>query len=167
MLRCSFPRSVCIAWLPFSLKPWIISNCYDSVLVILRKVGGGDFGSSIFLTTLETRSASGYFSSRVYRSLGGSEAKKNAFITATVLPTTVFAIMFLLNFFLLFAGSSGAVPFGTMLLVVLLWFGISAPLSSVGSYFGNKHGVSSRVQLSPMKKILTYLQLRRSLIRCE
>ena len=68
--------------------------------------------------------------------------------------------MFLLNFFLLTAGSSGAVPFGkhavleprnlticslrtagTMALIVLLWFGISAPLSAVGSYFGSKHGV--------------------------
>lgn len=73
--------------------------------------------------------------------MGGTDAKKNAFITATALPTVVFAVMFLLNFFPLFAGSSGAVPFGTMLLIVLLWFGISAPLSSVGSYFGNKHGV--------------------------
>ena len=85
---------------------------------------------------------SGYFSSRVYRSLGGIDAKKNAFITATVLPTIVFGIMFLLNLFLWLNGSSGAVPFGTMLLIVLLWFGISAPLSSVGSYYGNKHGVS-------------------------
>lgn len=30
---------------------------------------------------------------------------------------------------------------GTMLLIVVLWFGISAPLSLVGSYFGSKHGV--------------------------
>lgn len=31
-----------------------------------------------------------------------------------------------------------------MLLIVLLWFGISAPLSAVGSYFGSKHGVRFR-----------------------
>lgn len=30
---------------------------------------------------------------------------------------------------------------GTMALIVLLWFGISAPLSAIGSYFGSKHGV--------------------------
>ena len=30
---------------------------------------------------------------------------------------------------------------GTMLLIALLWFGISAPLSAIGSYFGSKHGV--------------------------
>ena len=43
------------------------------------------------------------------------------------------------------AGSSGAVPFGTLLLIVFLWFGISAPLSAVGSYFGAKHGVRARL----------------------
>lgn len=71
----------------------------------------------------------------------------------------IFAIVFFLNFFLLTAGSSGAVPFGrfflslltctciyvvagTLLLIIILWFGISAPLSAVGSYFGSKSGVS-------------------------
>ncbi|KAJ7072294.1 hypothetical protein C8F01DRAFT_1243356 [Mycena amicta] len=82
----------------------------------------------------------GYVSSRVYASLGGLERKKNVFMTATVMPTVIFAVVFLLNLFLLGAGSSGAVPFGTMLLIVLMWFGISAPLSAIGAYFGSKQG---------------------------
>ncbi|KAJ7287496.1 Nonaspanin TM9SF [Mycena rebaudengoi] len=100
----------------------------------------------------------GYVSSRVYASLGGTERKKNVFMTATcftdvsssylVAPVSVtdmhsriiFSVVFLLNLFLLGAGSSGAVPFGTMLLIVLMWFGISAPLSAIGAYFGSKHG---------------------------
>ncbi|KAG1766995.1 hypothetical protein EDD22DRAFT_1008951 [Suillus occidentalis] len=82
----------------------------------------------------------GYYSSRIYASLGGVNNRKNAFLTATILPTLVFIVMFLLNFFLLVAGSSGAVPFSTMLLIVVLWFGISAPLSSIGSYIGSRQG---------------------------
>ncbi|GLB37446.1 putative endomembrane protein 70 [Lyophyllum shimeji] len=82
----------------------------------------------------------GYISSRVYASLGGTNRRKNSFLTATVLPTIVFMIFFILNLCLLIAGSSGAVPFGTMLLIVLLWFGISAPLSAIGSYFGSRKG---------------------------
>ncbi|CCM01117.1 uncharacterized protein FIBRA_03165 [Fibroporia radiculosa] len=82
----------------------------------------------------------GYVSSRVYSSLGGNDRRKNSFLTATVLPALVFAIVFLLDLFLIAAGSSGAVPFGTMLLIVVLWFGISAPLSLVGSFFGTRHG---------------------------
>ncbi|KAF5393458.1 hypothetical protein D9757_000614 [Collybiopsis confluens] len=82
----------------------------------------------------------GYVSGRLYASLGGTDKRKNAFLTATGLPTLVFMIVFLLNFFLIIANSSGAVPFGTLLVIALLWFGISAPLSAVGSYFGSKHG---------------------------
>ncbi|KAI0630278.1 Nonaspanin [Trametes polyzona] len=82
----------------------------------------------------------GYISSRVYASLGGPNKRRNSFLTATLMPTVVFAIVFLLDLFLVAAGSSGAVPFGTLLLIIILWFGISAPLSAVGSYFGSKHG---------------------------
>ncbi|KAJ7218032.1 Nonaspanin TM9SF, partial [Mycena pura] len=85
----------------------------------------------------------GYISTRVYTSLGGTERRRNVFVTATVLPTIIFSVVFLLNLFLLGAGSSGAVPFGTMLLIVLLWFGISAPLSAIGAYVGTKHGTYS------------------------
>jgi transmembrane 9 superfamily protein 2/4 len=35
---------------------------------------------------------------------------------------------------------------GTMLLIIVLWFGISAPLSAIGSYFGAKHGVCGVVR---------------------
>ncbi|KAG7449497.1 uncharacterized protein BT62DRAFT_985108 [Guyanagaster necrorhizus] len=95
----------------------------------------------------------GYVSSRVYASLGGINKRKNAFMTATVLPTVIFVIVFLLNFFLLMAGSSGAVPFGTMLTIVLLWFGISAPLSAVGAYFGSKHGaIQHPVRVNPIPR---------------
>ncbi|OCB88484.1 Nonaspanin [Sanghuangporus baumii] len=95
----------------------------------------------------------GYVSARVYSSLGGTDRRKNTFMTAVILPTIVFAVVFLLNFFLIAAGSSGAVPFGTMLLIVLLWFGTSAPLSSIGAYFGSKHGaISHPVRVNPIPR---------------
>ncbi|KAF9501505.1 hypothetical protein BDN71DRAFT_1380032 [Pleurotus eryngii] len=95
----------------------------------------------------------GYFSSRVYASMGGTDRRKNAFLTATLLPTVVFIVVFMLNFFLISAGSSGAVPFGTMLLIVLLWFGISAPLSAIGAYFGTKHGaIRNPVRVNPIPR---------------
>ncbi|KAJ7647298.1 Nonaspanin TM9SF [Roridomyces roridus] len=95
----------------------------------------------------------GYISSRVYASFGGTERRKNAFLTATLLPVVIFAVVFLLNLFLVGAGSSGAVPFGTMLLIVVLWFGISAPLSAVGAYFGSKHGgVSHPVRVNQIPR---------------
>ncbi|KAI0256246.1 Nonaspanin TM9SF [Lactifluus subvellereus] len=98
-------------------------------------------------------SIGGYISSRVYASLGGTDRRKNAFLTATALPTLIFMIVFLLNLFLITAQSSGAVPFGTMLLIMLLWFGISAPLSAVGAYFGSKRGaISHPVRVNPIPR---------------
>ncbi|EGN99728.1 hypothetical protein SERLA73DRAFT_106457 [Serpula lacrymans var. lacrymans S7.3] len=95
----------------------------------------------------------GYYSNRIYASLGGTDRRKNAFLTATVMPTLIFVIIFLLNLFLLLAGSSGAVPFGTMLLIVTLWFGISAPLSAVGSYIGSRQGgVSHPVRVNQIPR---------------
>ncbi|KAH7884475.1 hypothetical protein F5I97DRAFT_1889772 [Phlebopus sp. FC_14] len=95
----------------------------------------------------------GYYSSRVYASLGGVDRRRCAFVTATVLPTLVFIVIFLLNFSLLVVGSSGAVPFTTMLLIVLLWFGISAPLSAIGSYIGSRQGgVSHPVRVNQIPR---------------
>ena len=39
---------------------------------------------------------------------------------------------------LFYEGASTAVPFSTLLALILLWFGISLPLVLVGSYFGFK-----------------------------
>lgn len=48
----------------------------------------------------------------------------------------IFGAFVALNFFLISANSSGAVPFGTMLGIVALWFLVSTPLSVIGSYLG-------------------------------
>ncbi|KAI0789132.1 Nonaspanin TM9SF [Abortiporus biennis] len=98
-------------------------------------------------------SIGGYMSSRIYASMGGQNKRKNTFLTATILPTVVFGIVFLLDLFLITAGSSGAVPFGTMALIVVLWFGISAPLSAIGSYYGSKHGaITHPVRVNPIPR---------------
>lgn len=39
-------------------------------------------------------------------------------------------------------GSSGAVPFSTLIALLALWFGVSVPLTFVGAYFGFRKRVS-------------------------
>ncbi len=51
-------------------------------------------------------------------------------------PGTIFAIFFVLNLIIWGEKSSGAVPFGTLFALLCMWFGISVPLTFVGSYFG-------------------------------
>ena len=53
-------------------------------------------------------------------------------------PGIVFVIFFVLNLFIWGEKSSGAVPFGTMFALLVLWFGISVPLAFAGSYLGYK-----------------------------
>lgn len=53
-------------------------------------------------------------------------------------PGVAFAVFFILNLFIWYTGSSGAVPFTTMFSLLLLWFGISVPLVFVGAYIGYK-----------------------------
>ncbi|KAJ6632917.1 Transmembrane 9 superfamily member 4 [Pseudolycoriella hygida] len=78
----------------------------------------------------------GYFSARIYKTMKGREWKRGAFLTATLYPGIVFSTCFFLNFFIWDKHSSGAVPFGTMIWLLCLWFGISLPLVYLGYYFG-------------------------------
>jgi transmembrane 9 superfamily protein 2/4 len=83
---------------------------------------------------------SGYVSARTYTSLGGDQWKPNLVLTAILFPVIVFSIIGLLNLFLIGASASGAVPFGTILAILLLWFLISVPLCIAGYFYGMRHG---------------------------
>lgn len=80
----------------------------------------------------------GYQSARLYKAFGGEKWKSNVLLTALLCPGIVFAIFFLLNLVLWAKGSSGAIPFTTLIALLALWFGISVPLTFVGAYFGFK-----------------------------
>lgn len=63
-----------------------------------------------------------------------------------------FSRVSLLNFFLLFSRSSGAVPSGTLLALVGIWFVVNVPLTLLGSFWGLRHGAfpsSARVNTIP------------------
>ena len=70
-----------------SIKPRLHRHCHDGLLDILWRVSTlvvcQNTGSLIFWDCR----VSGYIASRVYGSLGGTEKRKLAFLTATILPT--------------------------------------------------------------------------------
>lgn len=80
----------------------------------------------------------GYFSTRVYTMFKLTEWKRNTLHTALFFPGVMFSIFFVLNLFVWGQKSSGAVPFGTLIALLVLWFGISVPLVYLGSYFAAK-----------------------------
>jgi len=83
----------------------------------------------------------GYHSTRNYKMFKGVAWKKNTIMTAFFFPGVVFGIFFVLNLVIWGEKSSGAVPFGTLVALVSLWFGISVPLVFFGSYLAYKKPV--------------------------
>lgn len=80
----------------------------------------------------------GYFSTRVYKMFDLLNWRRNTLITALFFPGIVFGIFFVLNLFVWGEHSSGAVPFGTLIALLVLWFGISVPLVYFGSFVAFK-----------------------------
>jgi transmembrane 9 superfamily protein 2/4 len=83
----------------------------------------------------------GYVSSRIYKMFGGEKWKSNVILTSLLFPGLVFGIFFVLNLILWSQQSSAAIPFGTMLALVALWFCVSVPLTFLGAYLGFKQPV--------------------------
>ncbi|KAI8912990.1 hypothetical protein DFJ77DRAFT_466226 [Powellomyces hirtus] len=81
-------------------------------------------------------SIAGHVSARTYKMLQGEFWRRNVLMTATLVPGIVFLIFTFLNFFLIGAHSSAAVPFSTMLALIALWFLVSLPACMFGAYFG-------------------------------
>ncbi|KAG9478399.1 hypothetical protein GDO78_013422, partial [Eleutherodactylus coqui] len=69
----------------------------------------------------------GYVSARMY---------KISFLF--IVYRIIFADFFIMNVILWAKGSSAAIPFGTLVAVLAMWFGISVPLTFLGAYFGFK-----------------------------
>lgn len=85
-------------------------------------------------------SVAGYVSSRAYATYDGEHWQRQVFGTATLFPTTIYGLLSLLNLFLIATQSSAAVPFGTFLALVVLWFAIDVPLVCLGAFFGIRAG---------------------------
>jgi len=83
-------------------------------------------------------SVAGYVTARLYKTFKGKSWQKATTLVALGFPGVAFVIFFVMNVIALTQGSSDAVPFTTMLILLVLWFGISTPLVFFGAYFGYK-----------------------------
>lgn len=80
---------------------------------------------------------SGYTSIRLFKmfKLPESQLKRQIFQTALFFPGVVFGLFFVLNLFVWAERSSGAVPFLTLLTLLILWLGVSVPLTYLGAHW--------------------------------
>ncbi|KAJ8379217.1 hypothetical protein AAFF_G00223290 [Aldrovandia affinis] len=80
----------------------------------------------------------GYVAARFYKSFGGEKWKTNVLLTAFLCPGIVFSDFFVMNLILWGEGSSAAIPFGTLVAILALWFCISVPLTFMGAYLASR-----------------------------
>ncbi|KAL2016330.1 hypothetical protein VTK56DRAFT_3871 [Thermocarpiscus australiensis] len=107
-----------------------------ALLGFLSPSNRGSLGTIMVLLYTVLGFVGGYTSARMYKSLQGDKWKLNIILTPLLVPGIVFSTFFLLDLFLWAKQSSGAVPFTTMLVIILIWFVISVPLSFAGSWLG-------------------------------
>ncbi|KAK9029602.1 hypothetical protein V6N11_026712 [Hibiscus sabdariffa] len=85
--------------------------------------------------------AAGYVAVRLWRTIGFGDHKgwvSVAWKAACFFPGIAFSILTILNFLLWGSRSTGAIPFSLFVILLLLWFCISVPLTLIGGYFGAK-----------------------------
>jgi transmembrane 9 superfamily protein 2/4 len=82
---------------------------------------------------------SGYVTARMYKTFKGKAWQYATLCTALGFPGLCFCLFFVMDLMAWSYGSSDAVPFTTILVLLMLWFGISTPLVFLGAYYGYKH----------------------------
>jgi len=80
----------------------------------------------------------GYITARLYKTFKGKSWQRATTLTALGFPGIAFSFFFLMDLLALTQASTDAVPFATMIVLLVLWFGISTPLVFFGAYFGYK-----------------------------
>ncbi|CAH9117498.1 unnamed protein product [Cuscuta epithymum] len=99
-------------------------------------VGRGSIITTFIVCYAFTSFISGYVSGGMYSRNGGKNWMKSMFLTTSLFPFMCFGIGFLLNTIAVSYGSLAAIPFGTMVVVFVIWAFISFPLTLLGTVLG-------------------------------
>jgi len=111
------------------------------LVIVLAMVGMLYVGRGAIVTTFIvcyalTSFISGYVSGGLYSRNDGKHWVKSMILTASLFPFLCFGIGFTLNIVAIFYRSLAAIPFGTMVVVFIIWAFISFPLALLGTVVG-------------------------------
>lgn len=115
-----------------------LSALLFACLGFLSPANRGGLMTALLLLFVFMGMLAGYYGTRMYKMFNLTNWKTNALRIALFFPGTIFGGFFFLNLFVWGKKSSGAAPFGTLCVLVVLWLGISAPLVYLGSYLAFK-----------------------------
>lgn len=109
-----------------------------AALGFLSPSSRGSLGTVMFILYALLGFVGSYTSMGVYKFFKGPYWKANMVLTPFLIPGFVFICIVSFNFFLLIVNSSGVIPAGTLLFIIVLWFVLSVPLSIAGSLIAYK-----------------------------
>ncbi|XP_020571527.1 transmembrane 9 superfamily member 1-like isoform X2 [Phalaenopsis equestris] len=105
-------------------------------IVGMLYVGRGAIHTTFILCYAFTSFISGYVNGGLYSRSGGKSWIKSMILTASLFPFLCFGIGFALNTVAIFYRSLAAIPFGTMVVIFVIWAFISFPLTLLGTVVG-------------------------------
>jgi len=138
---------------PPSFSPMLLSVCVGSGVQILcmtflsivfaalgflspTRRGSLITAQLIFFVLMGT--PNGYVTARLYKTFKGASWQQATTMTSILFPGLAFFVFFILNIMAWIEGSTDAVPFSALILLIVMWFGVSTPLVFLGAYFGYK-----------------------------
>ncbi|XP_078157331.1 transmembrane 9 superfamily member 1-like [Carex rostrata] len=105
-------------------------------IVGMLYIGRGTITTTFILCYALTSFISGYVSGGLYSRNGGKNWIQAMILTASLFPFMCFSIGLALNTIAIFYRSLAAIPFGTMVVMFVLWAFISFPLALLGTVVG-------------------------------
>lgn len=78
----------------------------------------------------------GYVTARLYKTFQGKNWQQATVVTAIGFPGLAFGVFIIMNMVALSQKSTDAVPALMIVVLIVLWFGLSSPLVFLGAYFG-------------------------------
>ncbi|KAL8482509.1 hypothetical protein ACS0TY_027991 [Phlomoides rotata] len=105
-------------------------------IVGMLYIGRGAIATTFIVCYAFTSFIAGYVSGGMYSRHGGKNWIKSMILTASLFPFICFGIGLILNTIAIFYGSLAAIPFGTMVVVFVIWAFISFPLALLGTVVG-------------------------------
>ena len=108
------------------------------VMAILRHLyaGRGSTVTVFIVFYALTSVVGGFVSGSLYAQAAGPSWQRAMFLSATLFPGLVLGISFLVNFVSWHYETLHAIPFGTMVVVLLIWVCVSIPLTMAGTIVG-------------------------------
>lgn len=96
-----------------------------------------------------TAGIGGYVSSRLYVGFGGQKWALNGVCTGLLFPGPFILIFSVLNTMAVSYGSTSALPFPTMLILIMIWCLVTLPLTVFGVLRGRRHATPYQPPVKP------------------